>query len=126
MFFNISIHQHSIEEVTFVEMQTVLLIVFFTIICGVQSSSIDSKIDVPGNATEASSNCGGNCPAGNCPKCPCGSTMNYVDIISWCSKYTGWNQVRISIFYSPNILKMVGNRPIVNVSWPENQEEMQT
>jgi hypothetical protein len=38
-------------------------------------------------------NCGGNCPGNNCPSCPCGSSPNYVDIASWCSKHT-WNQVK--------------------------------
>jgi hypothetical protein len=38
----------------------------------------------------SSSTCGGNCPGG-CTSCPCGSSSNYVDIASWCSKYS-WNQ----------------------------------
>ena len=38
----------------------------------------------------SSSTCGGNCPGG-CSSCPCGSSSNYQDISSWCSKYS-WNQ----------------------------------
>eukprot|EP00128_Syssomonas_multiformis_P009133 Colp12_sorted_trinity150504_noHs@11832 len=38
----------------------------------------------------SSSNCGGNCPGG-CSSCPCGTSTNYQDINSWCSKYS-WNQ----------------------------------
>lgn len=41
----------------------------------------------------SSSNCGGNCPGG-CSSCPCGTSTNYQDINSWCSKYS-WNQVNI-------------------------------
>jgi hypothetical protein len=39
--------------------------------------------------------CGGNCPGGNCPDCKCGTTKKMEDIAAWCSKYSGWNQVRI-------------------------------
>eukprot|EP00744_Colponema_vietnamica_P012343 GILI01017340.1.p1 GENE.GILI01017340.1~~GILI01017340.1.p1 ORF type:complete len:133 (+),score=12.76 GILI01017340.1:2-400(+) len=39
----------------------------------------------------ASSNCGGNCPAGNCPSCPCGTSPSRVDIAAWCARYS-WNQ----------------------------------
>ena len=35
--------------------------------------------------------CGGNCPSGRCPSCPCGTTKNMGDITGWCAKY-GWNQ----------------------------------
>lgn len=35
--------------------------------------------------------CGGNCPSGKCPTCPCGSTKNVQDIATWCAKYS-WNQ----------------------------------
>lgn len=35
--------------------------------------------------------CGGNCPSGKCPSCPCGTTANRADIAGWCSKYS-WNQ----------------------------------
>ena len=38
--------------------------------------------------------CGGNCPDGNCPGCPCGEQMNYVDVVKWCSSYAAWNQVQ--------------------------------
>jgi hypothetical protein len=40
-------------------------------------------------------NCGGNCPGNDCSSCPCGSSSNYVDIASWCSKHT-WNQVKLN------------------------------
>ena len=36
--------------------------------------------------------CGGNCPGGKCPSCPCGTTKNPQDIASWCGKYSSWNQ----------------------------------
>ncbi len=36
-------------------------------------------------------NCGGNCPTGTCPSCPCGTTKNMQDMSFWCSKYN-WNQ----------------------------------
>jgi len=36
--------------------------------------------------------CGGNCPSGKCPSCPCGTTKKPLDIASWCSKNSGWNQ----------------------------------
>lgn len=35
--------------------------------------------------------CGGNCPSGKCPSCPCGTSKSMQDIASWCSKYS-WNQ----------------------------------
>jgi hypothetical protein len=38
-----------------------------------------------------SETCGGNCPGGKCPSCPCGTTKNMVDIPTYCSKHT-WNQ----------------------------------
>jgi len=46
----------------------------------------------------SSSNCGGNCPGG-CSSCPCGTSTNYQDINSWCSKYS-WNQVNIFFFHT--------------------------
>lgn len=36
-------------------------------------------------------NCGGNCPANNCPFCPCGSTKSLQDIAKFCS-YENWDQ----------------------------------
>ena len=36
--------------------------------------------------------CGGNCPGGKCPNCPCGTTKNPQDIAAWCGKYSSWNQ----------------------------------
>ena len=38
-----------------------------------------------------SDSCGGNCPSGKCPSCPCGTSKSMQDIASWCSKYN-WNQ----------------------------------
>ena len=38
-----------------------------------------------------SSTCGGNCPGG-CDSCPCGSSSNMQDPVSWCAKYSGWSQ----------------------------------
>jgi hypothetical protein len=38
-----------------------------------------------------SSTCGGNCP-GSCGSCPCGTSSNYQDAATWCSKYSGWKQ----------------------------------
>ena len=35
--------------------------------------------------------CGGNCPGGACPNCPCGTSRSTADIDGWCGKY-GWNQ----------------------------------
>lgn len=35
--------------------------------------------------------CGGNCPSGKCPSCPCGTTKNMQDIATWCGKHS-WNQ----------------------------------
>ena len=35
--------------------------------------------------------CGGNCPSGRCPSCPCGTDRAMADIGEWCGKY-GWNQ----------------------------------
>lgn len=35
--------------------------------------------------------CGGNCPSGDCPSCPCGTTVNKIDIAAWCAKHT-WNR----------------------------------
>ncbi len=35
--------------------------------------------------------CGGNCPSGDCPSCPCGTTVNKIDIVAWCAKHT-WNR----------------------------------
>lgn len=34
--------------------------------------------------------CGGNCPAGDCPTCFCGTGKNILDIATWCSKHN-WN-----------------------------------
>ena len=39
-----------------------------------------------------SSNCGGNCPGGNCPECECGNSSSFVTISDWCSRYSGWDQ----------------------------------
>ena len=36
--------------------------------------------------------CGGNCPSGSCTTCHCGTSTNYVDIATQCSRYTGWSQ----------------------------------
>mmetsp|Transcript_792 Transcript_792/g.995 ORF Transcript_792/g.995 Transcript_792/m.995 type:complete len:147 (-) Transcript_792:63-503(-) len=44
------------------------------------------------NSVTPESTCGGNCPSGGCPSCPCGSTSNKVDIASICSQYSGWSQ----------------------------------
>jgi hypothetical protein len=33
----------------------------------------------------AASNCGGNCPAGNCATCDCGSQKNFTDLEQACS-----------------------------------------
>jgi len=38
-----------------------------------------------------SDTCGGNCPGGKCPNCPCGTARNILDINAWCAKYN-WNQ----------------------------------
>jgi hypothetical protein len=46
------------------------------------------------NATSTGT-CGGNCPGNDCSSCPCGSSSNYVDIATWCAKYSGWNQVSL-------------------------------
>lgn len=35
--------------------------------------------------------CGGNCPGGKCPSCPCGTDKNPQNIEDWCSKHN-WNQ----------------------------------
>ena len=35
--------------------------------------------------------CGGNCPSGKCPSCPCGTSKLMADITGWCAKYN-WNQ----------------------------------
>lgn len=35
--------------------------------------------------------CGGNCPSGKCPSCPCGTNRKVEDIAAWCSKHS-WNQ----------------------------------
>lgn len=37
------------------------------------------------------SKCGGNCPAGNCTECICGTKTDYQNIETWCSRYQ-WNQ----------------------------------
>lgn len=37
-------------------------------------------------------NCGGNCPGGKCPSCPCGNSRRNEDAASWCAKFSGWNQ----------------------------------
>jgi len=36
--------------------------------------------------------CGGNCPSGGCPGCPCGSTPVRVNIAAACTGFSGWNQ----------------------------------
>jgi hypothetical protein len=35
--------------------------------------------------------CGGNCPGGKCPNCPCGTNKRMEDISTWCAKHS-WNQ----------------------------------
>ena len=35
--------------------------------------------------------CGGNCPSGRCPSCPCGTSKSPQDISKWCAKYS-WSQ----------------------------------
>eukprot|EP00826_Nyctotherus_ovalis_P025725 TRINITY_DN1997_c0_g3_i1.p1 TRINITY_DN1997_c0_g3~~TRINITY_DN1997_c0_g3_i1.p1 ORF type:complete len:136 (+),score=13.53 TRINITY_DN1997_c0_g3_i1:164-571(+) len=35
--------------------------------------------------------CGGNCPGGRCPSCPCGTQRSVVDIGATCRRYS-WNQ----------------------------------
>lgn len=42
-------------------------------------------------AMALASTCGGNCPGG-CSSCPCGSTTDYVDASTYCSKYSDWSQ----------------------------------
>lgn len=37
-----------------------------------------------------SETCGGNCPGGKCPNCPCGTTKSMQDIATWCGKHS-WN-----------------------------------
>ena len=36
-------------------------------------------------------NCGGNCPSGKCPNCPCGTTPVEVDVNAICARYS-WSQ----------------------------------
>jgi hypothetical protein len=36
--------------------------------------------------------CGGNCPNNDCPSCPCGDTVTYIDIAQLCARYSEWNQ----------------------------------
>jgi hypothetical protein len=40
----------------------------------------------------AANTCGGNCPSDDCPSCPCGTSVSYVDIAQLCARYTGWSQ----------------------------------
>ncbi len=35
--------------------------------------------------------CGGNCPSGGCPSCPCGTQRATADIGAWCARYS-WGQ----------------------------------
>lgn len=42
-------------------------------------------------ATAYANICGGNCPAGNCPTCPCGYTTLRIDLDTYCTQYS-WNQ----------------------------------
>jgi len=55
-------------------------------------ANANTEFDNSVNATVGGTNCGGNCPGGNCPSCPCGTSKNLLDITSWCSQYSGWNQ----------------------------------
>jgi len=43
------------------------------------------------NETAPLQTCGGNCPSGDCPSCPCGTARADVDIATACAKF-GWNQ----------------------------------
>jgi len=38
------------------------------------------------------STCGGNCPSDDCPSCDCGSSTNFVDVATYCGKYSDWTQ----------------------------------
>ena len=38
-----------------------------------------------------SDKCGGNCPGGRCPNCPCGTSPNRVDVASKCKMHS-WTQ----------------------------------
>jgi len=42
--------------------------------------------------TGSSGNCGGNCPGGACPDCPCGTESSPINIDWVCSQWTGWSQ----------------------------------
>eukprot|EP00830_Metopus_es_P005510 TRINITY_DN152_c0_g1_i7.p1 TRINITY_DN152_c0_g1~~TRINITY_DN152_c0_g1_i7.p1 ORF type:complete len:158 (+),score=20.75 TRINITY_DN152_c0_g1_i7:64-537(+) len=35
--------------------------------------------------------CGGNCPSGRCPRCPCGTVPHKIDIAAICQKHS-WSQ----------------------------------
>jgi hypothetical protein len=73
--------------------------------------------------------CGGNCPAGNCPICFCGTTKSMQDIGAWCAKYN-WNQACCkcivshqsggnanALFYNPNGSVNVGLWQINGANW---------
>lgn len=73
--------------------------------------------------------CGGNCPGGKCPSCPCGTTKNMQDIGAWCGKY-GWNQAcckcivshesggnAAAMNYNPNGTFDVGLFQINHINW---------
>jgi len=39
-----------------------------------------------------SDSCGGNCPWGTCPLCPCSTSPSPVDVTAWCAQSSVWDQ----------------------------------
>jgi len=67
--------------VTFNDRSTTMLAIFFLLVA--------IAVVYANNST--ASTCGGNCPGGKCPSCPCGTSSAYESASTWCAKY-GWNQ----------------------------------
>jgi hypothetical protein len=62
------------------------------------------------------STCGGNCPS-SCDRCPCGNTVEYVDIASWCAQYSGWNQTNCQCIVTH---ESSGNKNAMHVNSNDN------
>jgi hypothetical protein len=74
-------------ESLFANMKAVIALVVVAALFAVALAEDDFR---PVNTT--GSTCGGNCPSAGCPSCKCGTSTNYVNVASYCEKYTDWTQ----------------------------------
>jgi len=76
-----------------------IIILLINILAAILAHVSGYEMPAAFNSSAAASNCGGNCPGGNCATCPCGTTKSMQDIATWCSKYS-WNQANCQCIMS--------------------------